>query len=211
MRRQSIASMLKGGDRRSIGKAYQIAELVLSEPKRFSELIQCLWDQDPMVRMRAVDAAEKVTVTRPELLNPHKQELLGLLAEAEQIELQWHLALMVPRLALTSPERQRAAASLQRYLEDRSSIVKTFALQGLADLARQDPSLRDLARRTCEESLQTGTAAMKARARKLLKEIKKSGQFADCRLIDTNARRRVSLQGCSVFEDRSIFVPKRPQ
>jgi hypothetical protein len=172
MRSQAIAAMLQGGDRRSIGKANQIAILVLSEPKRFAELIQCLWDEDPIVRMRAADAAEKITVTRPKLLNPHKQELLGLLAEAEQIELRWHLALMVPRLSLTSPERQRAAASLQRYLEDRSSVVKTFALQGLADLARRDTSLRELAKQTVEESLRTGTAAMKARARKLLKELK---------------------------------------
>jgi hypothetical protein len=172
MRSQAIAAMLQGGDRRSIGKANQIAILVLSEPKRFAELIQCLWDEDPIVRMRAADAAEKITVTRPKLLNPHKQELLGLLAEAEQIELRWHLALMVPRLSLTSPERQRAAASLQRYLEDRSSVVKTFALQGLADLARRDTSLRELAKQAVEESLRTGTAAMKARARKLLKELK---------------------------------------
>jgi hypothetical protein len=172
MRRQSIAAMLKGGDRRSIGKANQIVTLVLSEPKRFSELIQCLGDEDPVVRMRAADAAEKVTVTRPEVLKPHKQELLGLLAEAEQIELRWHLALLVPRLALTALERQRVAASFKRYLEDRSSIVKTFALKGLADLARQDASLRELARRSCEDSLRTGTAAMKARARMLIEDLK---------------------------------------
>lgn len=172
MRRQAIAVMLRGGDQRSIGKANQAAKLTLSEPKRFSELIECLWDEDPVIRMRAADAAEKVTVTRPELLKPHKQELLGLLAEAEQIELRWHLALMVPRLALTSPERQRAAALLERYLEDRSAIVKTFALQGLVDLARQDSSLRELAKQAVEESLRTGTAAMKARARKLLKQLK---------------------------------------
>jgi HEAT repeat protein len=172
MRRQAIAVMLKGGDRRSIGKSNQIAQLVLSEPKRFAELVECLWDEDPIVRMRAADAAEKVTVTRPELLNPHKQELLGLLAEAEQIELKWHLALMVPRLELSKPETERTATALQRYLEDRSSIVKTFALQGLANLARQDSNLREPARRALEESLRTGTAAMKARARKLLKELK---------------------------------------
>jgi hypothetical protein len=173
MSRQSITAMLRGGDRRSIGKASQIAELVLSEPERFGELLECLWDEDPIVRMRAADAAEKITVKKPEVLNPHKQELLGLLAEAGQIELRWHLALMVPRLELTGPERQRAAENLQRYLEDRSSIVRTFALQELADLARQDASLRELAKQAIEESLRTGTAAMKARARKLLKELHK--------------------------------------
>ena len=168
---QRLADMLRGGDRRSIGKSNQIAKLVLSEPKRFAELIECLWNEDPLIRMRAADAAEKVTVTRPELLIPHKQELLGLLTEAKQIELRWHLALMVPRLELSMPERKRTVAALQRYLEDRSSIVRTFAMQGLADLARQDPTLRESAVRVLEESLLTGTAAMKARARKLLKEL----------------------------------------
>jgi hypothetical protein len=164
--------MLKGGDRRSIGKSNQIAKLVLSNPERFAELLECFWDENPIVRMRAADAAEKVTVARPKLLKPHKQELLGLLAEAEQIELRWHLALMVPRLGLSGAERKHAGAALQRYLDDRSSIVKTLALQGLADLARKDASLRKPVRRILEESLQTGTAAMKARARKLLKELK---------------------------------------
>jgi HEAT repeat protein len=172
MRRQRLADMLGGGDRRSIGKSNEVAKLILSEPKRFAELIECLWDEDPIVRMRAADAAEKITVSRPELLKPFKRELLGLLAEAEQIELRWHLALMVPRLALSRVERERAATALQRYLEDRSSIVKTCALQGLVDLARQDPSLRELARGTLEESLRTGTAAMKARARKLMNGLK---------------------------------------
>jgi hypothetical protein len=171
MRRETIVAMLGGGDRRSIGRSNEVAALVLREPQRFRELINCLWNDDPILRMRAADAAEKVTVTRPELLNPHEQELLGLLDEAEQIELRWHLALMVPRLSLSGPEKARAAAAFQRYLEDRSSIVKTFALQALADLARQDARLREPVRRTLEESLRTGTAAMKARARKLLKEL----------------------------------------
>jgi len=164
--------MLRGGDRRSVGKSNHIVKLVLSTPRRFSGLFKCLWDEDPLVRMRAADAAEKATVTRPQLLKPHKQELLGLLAEAEQMELRWHLALMVPRLTLNKPERARAAASLQRYLEDRSSIVRTLALQGLADLSRQDVGLQETVKSALEESLQTGTAAMKARARKLLKRLK---------------------------------------
>ncbi len=120
--------------------------------------------------MRAADAAEKVSVAKPRLLDRYKSELLGLLAEAEQIELRWHLALMVPRLRLTIPERQRAAAALEVYLDDRSSIVKTFALQGLADLAQDDASLRGKVKLLLEESVKSGTPAMRARARKLLKK-----------------------------------------
>src|SRR5271154_388752 len=93
-----IASILAGRDRRSIGRANEVAHLVLREARRFDELIKCLWDENPVIRMRAADAAEKVSAKKPRLLDRYKPELLGLLAEAEQIELRWHLAAMIPRL-----------------------------------------------------------------------------------------------------------------
>jgi hypothetical protein len=162
--------MLGGGDRRSIGRSDEVVQLVLKQPRRFAELIECLWHENPVVRMRAADAAEKVSAQKPRVLDHYKAELLGLLAEAEQIELRWHLAAMVPRLRLNAPERQRAARALQRYLDDRSSIVKTFALQGLADLARIDAALRPKVKQLFEDAIHSGTPAMKARARKLLGE-----------------------------------------
>jgi len=164
-----IASILAGRDRRSIGRSNEVARLVLKQSRRFRELIACLWDENPVVRLRAADAAEKVSAQKPRLLDRHKPELLGLLAEAEQIELRWHLAAMIPRLRLTPAERHRAAAALQRYLNDRSSIVKTFALQGLADLSRNDANLRAKVKQLLEEAVNSGTPAMRARARHLLK------------------------------------------
>jgi hypothetical protein len=166
-----IASILAGRDRRSIGRANEIARLVLRHPRRFRELIACLWHENPVVRLRAADAAEKVSAKKPRLLDRHKSELLGLLAEAEQIELRWHLAAMVPRLRLTARERQRAASALLRYLQDRSSIVKTFALQGLSDLSRNDAGMRANVKQLLEVAAQSGTPAMKVRARKLLKNL----------------------------------------
>jgi len=91
--------------------------------------------------------------------------------EAEEQELRWHLAAMVPRLALDSKERSRATSSLQRYLEDRSSIVRTFALQGLAEFAQGDLSLRPRVVGILREATRSGTPAMKARGRKLLADL----------------------------------------
>jgi HEAT repeat protein len=172
MRRSAIIELLRGRDRRSIGNSNRVVKLVLADAKKFPALFAGLRDEDEMVRMRAADALEKITIARPGLLQKHKRELLGLLAEAEQIELRWHLALMAPRLELSPAERRRAVESLLRYLEDRSSIVKTCALQALADFAQQDAGLQETARRVLEESRQNGTAAMKARARRLLKGLK---------------------------------------
>ena len=90
-----------------------------------------MWSDDPIIRMRAADAAEKVSAVQPELLKPHKKELLGLLVEVEQIELSWHFAQMIPRLPLTKEEMPRAAQTLQLYLEDRSSIMRIPAFSRL--------------------------------------------------------------------------------
>ena len=171
MARNELKDWLEGGDRRSIGRSNEVAALVLRERRRFPELIGFLWSDDPVVRMRAADAAEKISAQKPNLLSPFKAELLGLLLEAEQRELRWHLALLIPRLTLTKKERHRAAEGLRRYLEDRSSIVKTFALQGLTELAAVDRSLLPEVREILEAAERAGTPAMRARARKLLKTL----------------------------------------
>ena len=167
-----ILELLKGGNRRSIGRSDQVVAKVSNNLQQlFPRLIVGLWSKDPLIRMRSADAAEKVTRKNPELLTPYRKELLGLLDETEDKELRWHLAVMVPRLALKSNERQRAISSLNRYLQDRSSIVKTFALQGLADLARDETSIRSTVIEILRKAMRSGTPAMKARSRKLLHEL----------------------------------------
>jgi hypothetical protein len=173
MLRKNILVLLEGGDRRTTGRSDQVAAIVSESPRLFPKLIAGLWSTDPLVRMRAADAAEKVTRKHRQLLQPHKKELLGLLTEAQEQELRWHLAVMVPRLLLTARERQAVISSLTRYLEDRSSIVKTFALQGLADLAQDESSIRPRVVEILREATRSGTPAMKARSRKLLIQLER--------------------------------------
>jgi len=168
MARRSILTLLEGGDRRTIGRSNEVAAMVSENPRLFPRLIAGMWSEDRLVRMRAADATEKVTRENRELLRPYKKELLGLMAEAQEQELRWHLAVMIPRLPLAARERQLAATLLNRYLEDRSSIVKTLALQGLVDLAQAGPGIRAEVLETLREAARNGTAAMKARSRKLL-------------------------------------------
>src|ERR1041385_6831032 len=81
-----LLSLLSGGDRRSIGRANQVAAAVLQSPRLFSQLIQGLWSADLLVRMRAAEAVEKISRQKPDLLRRYKRELLGLMHEAEQKE-----------------------------------------------------------------------------------------------------------------------------
>lgn len=165
---KNLLARLAGGDRRSLGRANEVAAGVSRNPRLFAALIAGLWSADPLVRMRAADAVEKVTRTKRGRLEPYKKELLGLMAEASQQEVRWHLALMIPRLTLNAKERENAVSLFYAYLEDRGSLVRTHALQGLADLAENDASIRPAVRELLRESARSGTAAMKARSRKLL-------------------------------------------
>ena len=168
MPRNDILSHLKGGDRRMIGRSDEVVEVVFRDPTKFPKLIAGLWSDDLLVRIRAADATEKVTRENREFLQPYKEELLRLMIDAKQQELRWHLAVMIPRLLLNAKERRLATSVLTSYLEDRSSIVKTFALQGLADLAQDDPSIRPGVLEILREAARSGTPAMKARSRRLL-------------------------------------------
>jgi hypothetical protein len=166
-----ILKKLSGGDRRSIGRSNEIVAEVLAHPERFRYVFDGLTSKDPLVRMRAADAIEKITAQRPELLQSYKGKLLAVAGSSDQQEVRWHAAQMIPRLELTARERAVAADILFDYLRDRSSIVKTFAMQGLATLASLDSLLRGKVVALLEELTEIGTPAMRARGRKLLKDL----------------------------------------
>ena len=152
----------------------EVVSIVLESPERLASLVGCAFDGDASIRMRAADALEKISRHQREPLQPYVSVLLGLFEETEQQEVRWHLAVLLPRLRLDSSERRRTVQTLQACMHAKSSLVKTFALQGLADLVWQDASLSPLALDLALSAERTGTAAMKARSRKLIRELTRS-------------------------------------
>jgi hypothetical protein len=169
-----LLQMLSGGDRRSIGQSNHVVSMVLNDPGLFPILFEGMDTTDPVLRMRCADAAEKVTAIRPEYLIPYKKVLIDDLSKVEQQEVRWHVAPMLTRLPLSKAEVDCVINILLGYTNDRSSIVKTSAMQSLADMALRS-------RRLCPEVLQhireltvIGTPAMRARGRKLVAKLSKA-------------------------------------
>jgi hypothetical protein len=162
----------------AVGRAEEVAALVLANPAKLSQLMRCLWDDDPGLVNRAAHALERITRDAMPIFAPMlaswKTALLGLLPEAAENKLRWHLALIVPRLALTPAECRRAAAALQSWLDDGSSIVKTMSMQGLVDLTRQAPSLLPEVLDLLRILSRSGTPAMRARGRLLLLKLERA-------------------------------------
>jgi hypothetical protein len=166
---KNIQNKLRGGDRRSIGRSDEVARAICKNPKLFSRVFSEVLNPDPIIRMRAADAIEKASAIRPQLLQPFKRSILNNVANINQQEVRWHVAQILPRLQMTPKERDLAVAILFDYLEDKSSIVRTFAMQALADLTQEDSRLRKRVVPVIEFLTAEGTPAMRARGRKLLK------------------------------------------
>ena len=64
---------LTGGDRRSIGNVESVIHAVGKKPALFDVLFGGLSVDDPLVRMRAADAVEKISADQPDLLQPFKK------------------------------------------------------------------------------------------------------------------------------------------
>src|SRR5271155_2824367 len=169
-----LLKKLSGGDRRSIGRSNEVVTYVLAHPAHFRHLVKGLATDDPVLRMRAADAIEKISAQRPELLRPYKRKLLAIAGSTNQQEIRWHAALIIPRLKLTPKERAAALDILFDYLRDKSSIVKTFAMQAIWDLAATDAILKAQIIPLIEELTQVGTAAMRARGRKILQQLERT-------------------------------------
>lgn len=163
-----IFKVLSGGDRRSIGAANQIVPQIISQPELLAQIFDGLRREDPVLRMRCADVAEKVTAVNPALLQPYKHLLIDEFSRIEQKEVRWHLAAMLVRLRLTKREVVKVRKILQVYLEDSSSIVKTMAMESMVELSLKDSSLRADINQQIEALIQVGTPAMRARGKKLL-------------------------------------------
>jgi hypothetical protein len=169
---ESILRKLHGGDRRSLGHLQQVVKSICRNPKVLPRILDLIVEGDPVVKMRAAHAIEKATAVRPELLQLYKKKLLNEVASVDQQEVRWHVAQMLPRLQLSTKERDLAVAILFEYLDDKSSIVRTFSMQALCDFALRDRRLQGRVVPVLEHLTATGTPGMRSRGRKLLKFLK---------------------------------------
>ena len=170
---ECLLTKLSGGDRRSIGRADEVAAEVVAAPELFPALMEAVEHPDDVVRMRASDAVEKVTRSEPGLLGGYEPLILDTLAQIPQQEVRWHMAQIIPRLRLSDAQRQQAVEILTGYLNDDRRIVQTFAMQALADLSEDDPELQRALEPLIRSLVESGSPAVKARGRKLLNRMQR--------------------------------------
>jgi hypothetical protein len=169
-----LAAMLTGGNLRSTGRAGEAAAMALSDRQVAAKLLDLLVAPDPLVRMRAADALEKAGRRDPGLLQPYAGRILDLTEVADQKEVRWHLAQMLPRLRLNADQKARAVAALRSYMDDSSAIVRAWSLNAIAELSGSDQRLRRIADDLLAAALHSESAAVSSRARAIAAKRKAS-------------------------------------
>ena len=168
---KTIRAMLAPGMRLDCGNACEVAALLVKNPRKAAQVVECLWDENAGVANRAADSLERASSRRPEILARWKGALLDRMLDAEENKLRWNLALMIWRTPLNEAETARAAGVLRTWLDDKSSIVKTSAMHGLAGLTLWDRSMLPEVLDMLRILSRSGTPAMRARGRILLKSM----------------------------------------
>ena len=155
------------------GKVGPLNEYLEQNPGLFPEFYgQMLHNPDYKVRLRAGNAVEKAVRKNPELLKPYKNELLALLPTARETEIIWHVALLLSYLELEDDDLALAVNKLYEWLDTVDhKFVKVNCLQSLAILAQQNSWLKPEVIETLKGALEAESAAIKARARILLKKL----------------------------------------
>ena len=168
-----ILDRLRGGDRRSTGRADAVAEEIVANPELFEIVFNGLYHDDPVVRMRSADAVEKASKKRPELLAGYSLNIISILKSVDQQEVCWHMAQLSPRLDLSKSEEKQILELLKRLLSHKSKIVRVSAMDALASFAEKDKTIVDEVKEIIKTQMEGGVPSILSRGRKLLQRLER--------------------------------------
>nr|WKN39861.1 hypothetical protein K4G66_14290 [Tunicatimonas sp. TK19036] len=164
--------LLSEGPPLKLGKTDQIVYLMEQDPETFDKVFATLFQENLTIKIRAANAVEKVTRGRPEWLLPHQQTLLANLSElAQPFSVKMATAALLGHATWTDEDVLEVLAILRLWLLDTNTFVKVNCLQALTQIAQRHPWLTSEVIGLIENEMAKGKASIKARGRKLLKQL----------------------------------------
>lgn len=165
----TVEQLLDGGDRRSLGRVARVVTRVKRNPMLLPDIVAALRSPRPVIAMRAADALEKISRRTGESLAPFRRMLVSTIERTTDPAVRWNLIQCLPRLQHSRAAMRRLARKLEIwYLTDSSVLVRLASLDACVMLANQDPALLPMAERLVRQALVEPSAALRARARRLM-------------------------------------------
>lgn len=168
----TLADRLAANSSRYLGCANEVAIEALTHSKRVTQLVEALMDKRQLVQHRAANALKKIQRSNPALLKPFAKQILRATITTEHLHTRWNLTIIVGELPLRGRDKSLAIDLMFEALASRSALERVFALQALTNYAQDDAALRTRLHPILQQALTDPSAAIRARARKLLKQLK---------------------------------------
>lgn len=165
----SLRDRLASGTTRDLGPTNEIVREALHNPKLIQQLVSALDDERMVVPHRASNALKKIQRSKPALVAPFAKQLLRHAFKTEHMHTRWNLTIVVGELPLRGRDKTLAIDLRFEALLSRSALQRVFALQALANYAHDDAALRKCVQPILQQALTDSSAAIRARARKLMK------------------------------------------
>lgn len=162
--------LAEDGKKNSLGRAPEVVETVLRDHSRLEELYQTISHEDAWVRMRAIDAFEKVCRRQPGWIVPYVDRIQSDLALSTQPSIQWHVAELYMQLELTDKQKREAIQWLKDRVETTEVdwIVASNTLSALAYFVKKGDVSEPIFRSLAEVQLGHASQAVRRRAQRLL-------------------------------------------
>ncbi|WXG42053.1 MAG: hypothetical protein WED07_15040 [Candidatus Freyarchaeum deiterrae] len=133
-----LLEKLTGGDLRSDGRGDEVADEVIRNPLLLDKLVEGLSESDDVIRARTVHALERISRTKPELLQGLTSRFIEL-ADTDTVPMvKWHLAMIFGNMTFSEKETDTVVSALFRLLKEDSVFVKSWAIVSLTIIGRKN-------------------------------------------------------------------------
>ena len=114
-----LEKVLSGGHPNSLGNTVQVVDAVLADESRFTELFECYFCEDSVVRLRVSNAMKRIAKEKPHLPMQFMDRFLTEVARIDQASAQWTLAqlFLILEKKLTLAQKKQATKIMKSNLK----------------------------------------------------------------------------------------------
>jgi hypothetical protein len=174
MTNQSFEEMLTGGHPNSLGRTIEVVDLVLEDSAKLSDLYNCYFSTDEVVRLRTSNAIRRISREKAEWLVPYIDRLISEISTIQQASTQWTLAELFQTLSVFMSEIQRnkALKILKQNLETATDwIVLNNTMETLGEWATTDSELNGWLLPHLDRLSDDGRKTVAGRAKKIVAKL----------------------------------------
>lgn len=146
MKSDSFEEMLTGGHPNSLGRTIEVVDIVLANSTRLSDLYNCYFSTDEIVRLCTSNAIKRISLENPEWLISYIDKLISEISNINQPSAQWTLANLFQTLSgfMSESQRNNSKRILQKNLETYTDwIVLKNTMDTLSKWAEKDSTLKE--------------------------------------------------------------------